>query len=432
MPARAFGASDAVVRDEADDPALRQALDDRIARLSDELFVREGWPNPFAARRSRPVPRRAERRRRRAAPLFAFDRAGADRRPDDRDRRIGSRQRRHRPRGLAPLRARGDLGLRRRGSHLRDRRGRRVPRRRRRSGRDGVRRGGAEPGPGGSPRALSGASCSTSSRARPEAALPSVKSTSARAISARSRSRAWRTSTPSAPDCPRRRLSRVSARVSTRLRRGRSPGLPPSGSGTSKRERSTPACPPPGRSATGPTCRRTTRRAIRYDWPAGAGVGAAIVHYRDADLPPDVVSSSPTAADDRALRASRAWTGSWPRAGLRPVPWFPSSSRRSGYPFAGLQPHAIPPREGPRLWWTTASNAGLTGWAVFREEVQADGRIVRTGPQIVPASSDTPESLRYAYLDPASARELTTVTRCGPSRPTGFARAFSATLRTPE
>ncbi len=140
--------------------------------------------------------------------------------------------------------------------------------------------------------------------------------------------------------------------------------------------------------------------AIRYSWPAGAGAGAAVVRYRDSDLPPDVVFLEPDHVQSIALSgvARVDWVvagGSSPAGPVDPV-FFEATS---GYPFAGLQPHAMPLPEGPRLWWTTASHGGLTGWAVFREEVQADGRIVRSGPQIVPASSDTRESLRYAYLD---------------------------------
>ena len=83
--------------------------------------------------------------------------------------------------------------------------------------------------------------------------------------------------------------------------------------------------------------------------------------------------------------------------------------------------------------WTTASNGGLTGWAVFREEVQADGLIVRTGPQIVPASSDTRESLRYAYLDTGvRAGTYYRYTVWAVTADGLLTRAFSATLRTPE
>ena len=86
-----------------------------------------------------------------------------------------------------------------------------------------------------------------------------------------------------------------------------------------------------------------------------------------------------------------------------------------------------------RISWTTASHEGLAGWAVFREEVLPDGRIARTGPQILPATDKAEESYRYAYLDPDAAPgtfyrySVWAVTEDGL-----LARAFSATLRTAE
>ncbi|HEY7113725.1 MAG TPA: hypothetical protein VIA45_12405 [Thermoanaerobaculia bacterium] len=174
--------------------------------------------------------------------------------------------------------------------------------------------------------------------------------------------------------------------------------------------------------------------ALRYRWPAGAGLGAAIVRYRDADLPPDVVFLEPDRVESIALSgvARVDWIvagGSAPAGPVLPAFFEPLA----GYPFAGLQPHAAASAEGARLWWTTASHEGLAGWAVFRAEVLADGRVVRTGPEIVPAAEDTPDAFRYAYVDtgsrPGTYYQYTVwaVTADGL-----LARAFSATLRTPE
>ncbi|MGH9366267.1 MAG: hypothetical protein ACRD3M_01165, partial [Thermoanaerobaculia bacterium] len=101
--------------------------------------------------------------------------------------------------------------------------------------------------------------------------------------------------------------------------------------------------------------------------------------------------------------------------------------------FTGLSPHADPSPEGSRLWWTTAAHEDLAGWALFREEVLPDGRIARTGPEIVPASEAAADSFRYVYLDPAT--RPATYYRYTVWAVTGdglLVKAFSATLRTPE
>src|SRR4029453_15073070 len=74
----------------------------------------------------------------------------------------------------------------------------------------------------------------------------------------------------------------------------------------------------------------------------------------------------------------------------------------SSVPYRSLEARAEGGASGPRLSWTTASHEGLWGWAVFREEVLADGRIARTGPEIVPSAESSQESYRYDFVDTAS------------------------------
>jgi hypothetical protein len=173
--------------------------------------------------------------------------------------------------------------------------------------------------------------------------------------------------------------------------------------------------------------------ALKFSWPVGAAHGAAVVRYRDADLPPDVVVLEPGSAHALAL------------SGVARVDWVLAGSATAGppsavffeptaaYPFAGLQPHAVSSSDGVRVWWTTASHEDLGGWALFREEVLPDGRIVRIGPEIVPASNESAESFRYAYLDaetrPGTYYRYTIWAVTGEGLLT---KAFSATLRTPE
>ncbi len=174
--------------------------------------------------------------------------------------------------------------------------------------------------------------------------------------------------------------------------------------------------------------------ALRFRWPAGAGTGAAVVRYRDPELPPDVVflgadtahvlPLSGVARIDWIVAASAAPAGA-------PAPVFFEPA--SGYPFEGLLPHAASAPGGARLTWTTASHEGLAGWAVFREDVEPDGRIARAPAQIVPATPASGEPFGYAYVDPATRPgvfyrySVWAVTEDGL-----LARAFSATLHARE
>lgn len=176
-----------------------------------------------------------------------------------------------------------------------------------------------------------------------------------------------------------------------------------------------------------------TAGALRFQWPAGAGAGAAVVRYRDPELPPDVVFLVPDSVHTVAL-AGVARVDFVVAGAAAPGPAAPAFFESvASYPVADLVPHVVSSPEGSRVWWTTSSHENLAGWAVFREEVLPDGRIARTGPQIVPAATETPESFRYAYVDPAT--RPGTYYRYTVWAVTGeglLAKAFSATLRTPE
>ncbi len=173
--------------------------------------------------------------------------------------------------------------------------------------------------------------------------------------------------------------------------------------------------------------------ALRIAWPEQGSGAAAIVRYRDAALPADVVYMAPGA------------TRTVPLAGVSRVDFVVAGSEAgpplsgavalvegiSAFPFAGLSAQALAGPGGPHVSWTTASHDGLAGWAVFREEVLPDGRIARTGPEIIPSSNKGEDSFRYVYVDsaasPATYYRYTVwaVTDDGL-----LARAFSATLRT--
>jgi hypothetical protein len=175
--------------------------------------------------------------------------------------------------------------------------------------------------------------------------------------------------------------------------------------------------------------------ALRVSWPEQGAGAAAVVRYRDPALPADVVFLHPGRAHVIPLlgvsRVDFLVAGSFSgpplfnvAAAVEPV---------ASFPFAGLSAQAMAGPGGTRVSWTTASHEGLLGWAIFREEVLADGRIERRGPEMVPSTSQGEESFRYMYVDvetsPATFYRYTVwaVTEDGL-----LARAFSATLRTAE
>ncbi|HEX9148505.1 MAG TPA: hypothetical protein VF958_05010 [Thermoanaerobaculia bacterium] len=171
--------------------------------------------------------------------------------------------------------------------------------------------------------------------------------------------------------------------------------------------------------------------ALKVSWPIDGSAGAVVVRYRDTSLPPDVLLLS--AGDVRSI----------PLGGVERVDWVVAGGFSGGtlrapaaiepaaaFPYSGLAAHAGADPDGSRVWWTTASHDGLAGWAVFREEVLPDGRIARTGPEIIPSSKSAAESFAYAYLDPtANPATYYRYTVWAVTEDGLLSRAFSVTLR---
>ncbi len=176
--------------------------------------------------------------------------------------------------------------------------------------------------------------------------------------------------------------------------------------------------------------------ALRFSWPEAGAPAAAVVRYRDTAFPSDVVFVGP--GEIHSIPLAGVARIDWLIAGSSSLTAAPavlpvSFESLSGFPYSGLVAHASGGAEGPRVWWTTASHESLAGWAIFREEVQPDGRIARTGPEVLPASDHGGEPLQYMFVDPTSSPgtyyryTVWAVTEDGT-----LARAFAATLRTPD
>lgn len=172
--------------------------------------------------------------------------------------------------------------------------------------------------------------------------------------------------------------------------------------------------------------------ALRIGWPQQGSDAAAVVRYRDTALPPDVVflvpggaRTIPLAGVSRIDFVVAGTLGGPPLSGAIAL-----VEGIGSFPFSGLAAQALSGPGGPHVSWTTAAHDGLAGWAVFREEVLPDGRIARSGPEILPSSSKGEESFRYVYVDSATSPgtfyryTVWAVTEDGL-----LARAFSATLR---
>ncbi|HEY7862962.1 MAG TPA: hypothetical protein VIE39_04845 [Thermoanaerobaculia bacterium] len=174
--------------------------------------------------------------------------------------------------------------------------------------------------------------------------------------------------------------------------------------------------------------------ALRVSWPDDAGPGAAVVRYRDAQLPADVVFFAP--GESHAIALAGVSRVDWVVAGGSATADLPAPATvepADGYPFAGLSVQAgAAGGEGTRLTWSTASHRGLAGWAVFREEVAADGRILRSGPEILPATSESQESYGSAWVDLAGKNAFRRYTVWAVTEEGLFARAFAVTLRAGE
>jgi hypothetical protein len=174
--------------------------------------------------------------------------------------------------------------------------------------------------------------------------------------------------------------------------------------------------------------------ALRMSWPEDGALAAAVVRYRDSQLPADVVYFA--AGEKRSISLSGVARIDWAVVG--------SAERRgtaapvvvetlSGFPYTGLSAQAVAGPGAPRLTWTTATHESLSGWVVFREEVLADGRVSRSGPEIVPATTRAEDSMRYVFVDSeATAGTFYRYTVWAVTEDGLLARAFAATLRTPE
>jgi len=173
--------------------------------------------------------------------------------------------------------------------------------------------------------------------------------------------------------------------------------------------------------------------ALRVAWPAEGGLAAAVIRYRDALLPPDIVVLEP--GDTRTIPLSGVARVDWVvEGGTAKAPAAPAFFERiAEFPYAGLSASTDASADGARLVWMTGSHEKLAGWAVFREQLLADGHVTRTGPQIVPSTNQSEASMRFAYVDPSAAPgtwyryTVWAVTEDGV-----LARAFSSTLKTPE
>jgi hypothetical protein len=170
--------------------------------------------------------------------------------------------------------------------------------------------------------------------------------------------------------------------------------------------------------------------ALRVSWPEDAGPGAAVVRYKDPQLPADVVFFAP--GESRAMALSGVSRVDWVVAGGIASTGLPAPAiveHADGYPYAGLSAQSGAGADGTRLVWSTASHRGLVGWAVFREEVAPDGRILRSGPEILPATAESSESFGYAWVDLAGRNAFRRYTVWAVTEEGLFARAFSVTLR---
>ena len=174
--------------------------------------------------------------------------------------------------------------------------------------------------------------------------------------------------------------------------------------------------------------------ALRVSWPEDGAPGAVVVRYRDGALPPDVLFVA--AGEVRTVPLGGVARVDWLVAGSAPGGGLPAPAvvePAPAFPYGGLIAHSAAGPDGPRIWWNTTSHEQLAGWAIFREEVLPDGRIARTGPEILPSSNRSEESFSYAYLDPgASSGTFYRYTVWAVTEDGLLSRAFSVTLRTAE
>jgi hypothetical protein len=138
-----------------------------------------------------------------------------------------------------------------------------------------------------------------------------------------------------------------------------------------------------------------------FAWPEDAAEGFAVLRYEDG-MPSDLVAFQP--GESKTLPLSGISRIDWVIPGgehpASPLAAPVAVVRVPDFPAAGLsaQAHASP-AEGVTLDWQTSSHRDLSGWAVFRSEVDETGRVVRKNPEWLPAQTEDRGAAGYLYVD---------------------------------
>ena len=171
---------------------------------------------------------------------------------------------------------------------------------------------------------------------------------------------------------------------------------------------------------------------MSVSWPQDGAPGFAVLHYEDS-LPSDVVRFAPGEA--RVLPLSGVSRIDWVVAGngeaasglAAPV----TTAAMPDFPVSGLAARADAiPGEGVSLTWNTARQQSLSGWAIFRAEVDDSGKIVKAAPQWLPSQAGELEQSLYSFVDSTAAAgryyryDVWAVTEDG-----ALSRSFRATIR---
>lgn len=140
---------------------------------------------------------------------------------------------------------------------------------------------------------------------------------------------------------------------------------------------------------------------MRVSWPAAGSPGFAVLHYEDS-LPSDVVRFAP--GDVKVLPLSGVSRIDWivsgrgeaPSSLAEPV----STSSLTDFPVSGLGARAVSePGEGVSLEWQADRQQGLSGWAIFRTEIDLTGSVIRAQPQWLPSQSGEQSHALYSFVD---------------------------------
>ncbi|MGH9443664.1 MAG: hypothetical protein ACRD16_15480 [Thermoanaerobaculia bacterium] len=171
---------------------------------------------------------------------------------------------------------------------------------------------------------------------------------------------------------------------------------------------------------------------LSVSWPPDAAAGFAVLHYEDS-LPSDVVAFAP--GDSRVLPLSGVSRVDWVIAGngdeasslAAPV----TIAALPDFPVSGLAARAVSqPGQGVSLEWSTARQTDLSGWAIFRTEVNDSGKILQSAPQWLPSSGGEQEQSLYSFVDSTATPglyyryDVWAVTEDG-----ALSRSFHATIR---